>query len=247
MNSNALLDFISPSALHRGSGSTRLAREGLLAGKRGHRRVLPTLPGPRGESPYLGSRGVGVSKLRVGHGGRGPGRTGGAGRTLRAGAGVVPPLLPGCRLLGSERTKRESRLNHPHAPQTFVTRKESEPWWPLRNPEPREGSGSDRPYCGDRNTYFAKKKKRTKQSKNESQEPSQMCAVLSVGDTDVSSTPCSSTPRSKARLRTCGSLGRWPGGVRAVGAAQAGAEGRWALTNGFHSRSQYRPDKRCFS
>lgn len=80
-------------------------------------RVPRTLARP----PYLGCGGIGVSKLRVGHGGRRPGPAGEAGGVLRAVAGGVRPLLRGRRLLGAGRAKQKSGLIHPHAPETFLT------------------------------------------------------------------------------------------------------------------------------
>lgn len=50
-------------------------------------------PRPSGAPPYLGGRGIGVSELRVGHGG--------TGRVARGGTGAARPLLWGGGLLGA--------------------------------------------------------------------------------------------------------------------------------------------------
>lgn len=106
-------DFLSASAL------PRVGREGYVAQTllTVRRQRVAGLAGP----PYLGCRGVGVPKLRVGHGGRGPGSTGGAGGVLREGDGVARPLLRGRRLLGAGRAKQKSGLIQTRAPQTFLT------------------------------------------------------------------------------------------------------------------------------
>lgn len=57
---------------------------------------VSSLAGP----PYLRCRGVGVTKLRVGHGERGPGPAGGPAGSC-AGTGAVRPRLPGRGLLGA--------------------------------------------------------------------------------------------------------------------------------------------------
>lgn len=117
---------------------------------------------PRG-APHLGCRRIRVSKLRVGHGGRGPEPAGGAGWVLRAGPRAAPPLLGSRRLLGAGRAKPESRSARPRATRTFQSAKESGPRRPRTSLQPHGaegGSGTDRPHSGDTNTYFAKKKKK---------------------------------------------------------------------------------------
>lgn len=57
-------------------------------------RVSRRAPAPR-KAPYLGCGGIRVSKLRVGHGARGPGPAGGAGEVLRRGGRRGAATAPG--------------------------------------------------------------------------------------------------------------------------------------------------------
>lgn len=134
---------------------------------------------PRG-APHLGCRRIRVSKLRVGHGGRGPEPAGGAGWVLRAGPRAAPPLLGSRRLLGAGRAKPESRSARPRATRTFQSAKESGPRRPRTSLQPHGaegGSGTDRPHSGDTNTYFAKKKKKRRVARTRQVS----CAAVSSG------------------------------------------------------------------